>query len=183
MPVETFEESIESNFSGSIIHIDTVGSLRNEFSDSRRCCEVRPFIFGTIDKTRLKIEYAENRSSIPQLRDRVTALLKEISKPLYAFDAPFVQAVLFHFTGEKIAIAWELNRKTFETRLFAIHALNIPQYDDPFADQDKLCTSAWLTGNGESRKCIVHARACLLKERDILIKRGFRKLEEVRLRK
>ncbi len=183
MPLRSIEEKNESNFKGSIIHIDTTGNLRTEFQDSRQYSEVKPFVIGTIDKSKLKIEYAEDRASMAQLRSRITDLLKELEKPLYAFNAPFVQAVLFHFAEEKIEIEGELNRKTFETRLFAINALNIPQYDDPFNDQDKMCSIIWLTVSGEHQKCIAHVKACLLKERDILIKRGFRKAEEVQLRK
>lgn len=183
MAVGVFEErsESESNFSGSIIHIDTIGNLRNEFIDSRRYSELSPVIVGLINKNKLKIEYALDKPSISLLRSRIIALINEFPKPYFAFNVAFVQAVLYHFTGEKIAIVGELNRKAFESRLFAIHALNIPQYGDPFADQDKLCTQAWLLG--EIEKCVAHARACLLKERDILIKRGFRKPEEIRLRK
>ncbi len=178
---ERFEGRSESNFSGSIIHIDTIGNLRNEFTDSRRYSELSPVIVGLIDGKKLKIEYARDKPSVPLLRSRIIALLNEFSQPYLAFNAPFVQAVLYHFTGEKIALTGELNRKAVESRLFAIHALNIPQYADPFADQDKLCTQAWL--RGEIEKCVAHARACLLKERDIFIKRGFRKPEEIKLRK
>lgn len=176
-----FEEKSESNFSGSIIHIDTIGNLRNEFTDSRRFSELSPVIVGVIDKNKLKIEYATDKSSVPLLRSRIIVLLNESPKPYFAFNATFVQAVLYHFTGEKIAIAGELNRKPIESRLFAIHALNISQYSDPFADQDKLCAQAWF--KGEIEKCVAHARACLLKERDIFIKRGSRKPDEIRLRK
>ncbi|MEM2933385.1 MAG: hypothetical protein QXL78_00510 [Methanocellales archaeon] len=181
MALEVFEERNESNFSGSIIHIDTVGNIRNEFTNSRRYSELSPFIVGLIDRNKLKIMYALDKPSISLFRGRVIALINEFQKPYFAFNATVVQAVLYHFTGQKIDIAGELNRKAFESRLFAIHALNIPQYGDPFSDQDKLCTQAWL--KGEIEKCVAHVRACLLKERDIFIKRGFRKPEEIKLRR
>ena len=40
-------------------------------------------------------------------------------------------------------------------------------------DNGKLCMEAWQKGQLE--KAIAHNRSCLLKERDILLRRGFRK--------
>ena len=56
--------------------------------------------------------------------------------------------------------------------------LGISNYDDPFYDNGYLCKIAW--ENGEFDRAMAHNRACLLKERDILIKRGFRKPDELK---
>src|SRR4030042_1579417 len=47
-----------------------------------------------------------------------------------------------------------------------------------FNDNGLLCLQSWLKGKIEN--AILHNRSCLLKERDILLKRGFRKPDDLR---
>jgi hypothetical protein len=63
-----------------------------------------------------------------------------------------------------------------EKKKYAVQNMGIDNYDDPFNDEGRLCISSWQ--NGEYDKCIKHNRSCLLKERDILIQRGSRELDE-----
>ena len=73
----------------------------------------------------------------------------------------------------------ELNKEKFEAKRIAVQALKIPNYGDPFNDNGKYCMNAWLSG--EIDKAIAHNRSCLLKEKDILLKRGFRKPDDLSL--
>jgi hypothetical protein len=79
---------------------------------------------------------------------------------------------LYHNLNQKIMFEGELNKEKYEAKRTAVHLLNIPQYDDPFFDNGLLCMQAWEIG--KTREAIAHNRSCLLKERDILLKRGFR---------
>jgi len=60
---------------------------------------------------------------------------------------------------------------------YTVENLNIENYDDPFFDVGNECRLAWL--RGEWDQCIKHNRSCLLKERDILLKRGFREPDDL----
>jgi len=65
-----------------------------------------------------------------------------------------------------------------ESKANARSYLDIPNYDDPFYDKGLLCMQAWQ--DEEFDRAMAHNRACLLKERDILMIRGFRKLDELK---
>ncbi len=75
-------------------------------------------------------------------------------------------------------ILTENSKKDMNAKAKAVRDLGIPNYDDPFYDKGLWCMNAW--HNGEFDKAIAHNRACLLKERDILIKRRFRKPDELK---
>ena len=64
-------------------------------------------------------------------------------------------------------------KSKYEPKRNAVRRLGIGNYGDPFDGDGKKCKEAWLRGDAID-KCIEHNRACLLKERDILLKRGFR---------
>ena len=72
----------------------------------------------------------------------------------------------------------ELNQEKYESKSRAVSFLGIPQYNDPFNDNGLLCMNAWL--KGQTEKAIAHNRSCLLKERDILLKRGTRKPDKLK---
>lgn len=71
----------------------------------------------------------------------------------------------------------ELQRWKYEHTKDAVLSLGIPNYDDPFSDQGGKCMKAWQDGIFD--KVIAHNRACLLKEKDILLKRGYRRPNEL----
>ena len=72
----------------------------------------------------------------------------------------------------------ELQGEPFEKKKDAIKRLGISNYDDPFFDVGYMCMRAWSSQDFD--KAIAHNRACLLKERDILLKRGYGKPGSVR---
>ena len=166
------QEKIESNFEGTIIDIETIGGFCNQYKDSRKYKKIKTVIFGFIDSNGLSIYCAKGIESLEKLTNTIAQLLNDLKRPFYAFNCNFEMGVLFHSLKEIILFERELNTEKYESKRSAVSKLNIPQYDDPFNDKGALCMQAWL--NGQINKAIAHNRSCLLKERDILLKRGFR---------
>lgn len=175
-----YQEELISDFEGTIIDIETIGEFDNRFDDSRRYRNITPVIFGYVNREVLKIICAENKSSIEYEKQEVVRLLPKLEKPFYAFNSIFEKGVLFHFLEILIEFR-ELNKERYENKEKAVRLLGISQYDDPFNGNGKLCMQAWLREN--LKRAIAHNRACLLKERDILLKRGFREPDELELRR
>jgi len=171
------KEDISSNFEGTVIDIETVGEFLNQYPDSRRYKDIQLVIFGFINKYALHIFCAKGMRAINELRERAEIIIDSLERPFYAFNCDFERGVLFYELGKKIDFDGELQEGR-ESKANARSYLGIPNYDDPFYDNGYLCMKAW--ENGEFDKAIAHNRACLLKERDILIKRRSRKPEELR---
>jgi len=171
------KENISSNFEGTIIDIETIGEFLNQYPDSRRYKDIQLVIFGFINRYALHIFYAKGTRAIEELRERTDKIIDSLERPFYAFNCEFERSVLFYELGREIDFDRELQEGR-ESKANVCGYLGIPNYDDPFFDSGYLCMKAWK--NGEFDKAIVHNRACLLKERDILIKRGFRKPDELK---
>lgn len=170
-------EEIEPGFEGTIIDIETIGDFARNFSDSRQYAKIRPVIFGCISGKELRIVYAERPGGMELLGQKILPLLNSLQRPFYAFNAPFEMGVLFHSLKVETLFEGELNREKFEPKRNAVQRLCIPQYSDPFNDNGLLCVKAW--ENGQIKEAIAHNRSCLLKERDILLKRGCRKPDKL----
>ncbi len=169
------KEDITSNFEGTIIDIETIGDFLNQYpdSDSRQYKDIRLVIFGFINRHALHIFCARGMEAINELKEKTVDIIDNLERPFYAFRSEFERGVWFHQLGKKVDFDGELQRYRRESKRIARTELDIPSYGDPFNGKGKLCMEAWLMG--EFDKAIAHNRACLLKERDILIKRGFRK--------
>jgi len=166
-------EDISSDFEGTIIDIETIGDFRNRYYDSRRYMHIQLVIFGFIHRHSLHILCAKGIEAISELNEKTQKLIELLQRPFYAFNCEFESSVLFHALGKEIDFYGELNEEKYEPKAYAVRELDISNYDDPFYDKGILCMAAW--ENGEFDKAIAHNRACLLKERDILLQRGFRK--------
>lgn len=175
--MKEYNENIKSNFKGNIIDIETIGNFCN-FYDSRRYMDIVPVIFGYINQDCLSILCAKNKESIDRLKQKIIGILDTLERPFHAFNCDFESGVFFHNLNNKIIFDKELNAESFEAKRNAVSFLKIPQYDDPFFDNGRLCMESWL--NGKIEKSMAHNRSCLLKERDILLKRGFRKPDELK---
>lgn len=170
-------EEVKSNFEGTIIDIETIGEFCN-YRDSRHYQNIIPVIFGYIDKNGLKIHCTRRTESIEKLKNMiVTRILPQLRKPLYAFNCDFEKGALFHNCGSTIVFDGELNAKKYEKKKDVVASLGIENYDDPFYDDGKKCKQAW--EEGDTKLSIRHNRSCLLKERDILLKRGHRTPDEL----
>lgn len=152
--------------------------------DSRCYQNIIPTIFGYIDKDVLNIFYAKTESSLEALKEKIKETLPQLERPFYAYNCCFERGVLFHSCGVDISFEGDLMKEKtpgvkWEKKEEAIVKLNIPKYGDPFNGDGTGCLIAWQKGDVE--KAIKHNRSCLLKERDILIKRGYRTPEPLQL--
>jgi len=163
-------EDIASDFEGTIIDVETIGEFLNQYPDSRRYKNIQLVIFGFINSCTLKILCANGMGAIDELGKRSSKIIDTLERPFYAFNSAFERGVLFYGIGKKIDFDGELQRGT-ESKKTAVRDLGIPNYDDPFYDKGLWCMNALLKGDFPA--AIAHNRACLLKERDILIKRGY----------
>jgi len=171
------KEDISSEFEGTIIDIETIGEFLNQYPDSRRYKDIQLVIFGFINRHGLHIFCAKGIKAISELKVKTGKIIDSLESPFYAFNSEFERSVLFYELGKKIDFDGELQVGR-ESKANARSYLGIPNYDDPFYDNGYLCMKAWEAG--EFDKAIAHNRACLLKEGDILIKRGFRKPDELK---
>jgi len=165
-------EAVKSNFKGSIIDIETINEFCREYRDSREYKDLIPLIFGYIDENGLKIYCSKEVQPTKNFKDAVAQIVPTLRKPLYAFQCCFERGVLYHSWGINIDFDGELNMDKYEWKGTTVASLGIPNYDDPFNDVGRKCKEALEKGNTELS--IRHNRSCLLKERDILLKRGYR---------
>lgn len=170
--MKIFKENLQSDIQGTIIDLETTGQFDNRFNDSRHYANIRPTLFGFITTRGLEIHCAKSEDSLENIKKKILHLLEKLERPYYSFNALFEMGVLFHSLNKRVVFERELNKERYEAKKFVVKTLQIPNYDDPFHDDGKLCLDAWKKGDIE--KIIAHNRADLLKERDILRKRGFR---------
>lgn len=177
--IKIFFEAMDENFDGTIIDLETIGNFQNQYSDSRIYCNIIPVIFGTISKHELKIFYCEDNSDIEQLKMEIKGNLPKLQKPFYAFNSNFEIGTLYHSCSSLVEFQGELNREKYEGKWRAVMDLKISNYDDPFNDKGLECSKAWI--RGEIDKAVAHNRSCLLKEKDILLLRGSRPPDEMKV--
>lgn len=164
-------EDVTADFDGTIIDIETTGEFCGKYNDSRRCQNLNQVILGLFGKKGIRIFCAEGKNSIAELAALTKQILdNKLERPFYAFNTNFESSVWFHQLDKKIVFDYELQGFPRESKSTARNSLGIPGYDDPFDDDGKLCMLAW--DRGQFDQAIAHNRACLLKERDILLKRG-----------
>lgn len=175
--IRHFNEKVSSCFKGTIIDIESYGNFCRGFGDSREYKDIVPTIFGYINCDELNVFCAEGDSALNELRTEINGLAPTLERPLFAFNCCFEQGVLYHSCAINVIFDGELNKERYEAKRQVVKALGIPNYDDPFNDDGKFCVSAWL--NGTYYQAIRHNRSCLLKERDILLKRSYRQPEEL----
>ncbi len=172
------KEDISSSFEGTIIDSETIGEFCNQYPDSRRYKGIQLVIFGLINRHTLHIFCAKGIDAISELKEKTGDIIDSLERPFYAFNSEFERGVFFYELGKKIDFEGELQKEKYESKVNAVRDLVIPNYDDPFYDNGFLCMKAWEAG--EFDNAIKHNRACLLKEREILMKRGFRKPDELK---
>jgi hypothetical protein len=175
-----YSEKVSSDFKGTIIDIESVGEFNRSFIDSREYQDLTPVIFGHLSENQMSIYCAKSPDSVLRLKNLIKDIAPKLKKPLYAFNCNFEQGVLFHSCGLQVTFDGELNEQKREGKYYAVKTLGIPNYDDPFNDSGYKCMLSWKEEcvsdieRGVDRPSIRHNRSCLLKERDILLKRGYR---------
>jgi len=167
--VYDYKRKASESINGSVIDIETIGDIG---VGQDRCKDTKQVILGYITGYDLRILCAMNEEGITELSGMSREIILNLPRPLYAFNCSFEQAVWFHHIGIRIDFDGELQGSQYESKKTACQSLQIPNYGDPFDGDGKKCIDAWLSG--DFKHCIAHNRACLLKERDILLKRGYR---------
>ncbi len=172
-------EDIGSEFQGTIIDIETIGNFNKFYppNDSRRYKDIKLVIFGFMNKSALHIYCARGIEAVTMLEKKLHDIIDNLEEPFYAFNCDFERGVCFHHLGREIYFEGELNIEKYEAKANAIRNLGIDNYDDPFNDDGYKCMLAWL--NGKFGEAIAHNRACLLKEKEILTRRKYRKPDEL----
>lgn len=165
-------EAVRTDFDGTVIDIETSGEFRREYTDSRQYRDHTPVVFGHINKNELRVCCIRREESIGELKSVVSQVIPDLKRPFYAFNCCFERGVLFHSLGIAVDFDGELNEDKYEWKGNARASLGIENYDDPFSDVGKKCMEAW--ERGEYNLTMRHNRSCLLKERDILLRRGYR---------
>lgn len=175
---ELHEETL-ADIRGTVIDIETTGWFSREYrDDSRKCRDIKQVILGYITQKYLHIYCAEDEEGIKKLKEMTPGILASLERPYYAFNCGFESSVWFHHAGIKIKFDGELQGEPYESKKEAVRRLGISNYNDPYFDAGVRCMEAW--ERRDFKGAIAHNRACLLKERDILIKRGYCQPEEVR---
>ena len=176
------DEAAISDFDGTVVDIETIGDFDDHYkhtNDSRLYRNVKQVVFGYIDNRGLHILCAQGTTGIDELTQNTRPIIDRLETPLHAFNCDFERGVWFHHLGKTVAIEKELQEKKFESKEDAVRILGISDYGDPFHGEGRSCMVAWL--RGEYNSAIAHNRACLLKERDILIARGCWKPDDLKL--
>jgi len=179
MTISNVCESAPTNFNGTIIDLETIGSFDRRYSDSRAYADHKTVIFGAISCGILSQHYIRSSETIPNLTKEIEKILGALQRPFHSFNTHFEIGVLSHTLGRRITFEKELNRTKYEKKQHVVIALGIPEYNDPFFGDGLKCMEAWKTGAVE--KALAHNRACLLKERDILEKRGAREPDSLQI--
>jgi hypothetical protein len=164
---------VEGNpLDGTIIDLETIGPIRNEFRDTRRYEKVRPYLFGYLAGNTIVQKYVEKSDHILQLVQWIKKIILTdlFQKPLHAFFTEFESGVIYCATGIKVNFDRELKIGSGGKESI-VKKIGIRAYDDPFPGAGVKCIEEFKGGN--IADCLKHNRACLLKERDLLIKRGF----------
>ena len=172
------KENISSDFYGTIIDIEFIGNFNRFYSidDARRYEDTKLIIFGFMNKEFLHIHCAKGIEGIAELYVKTGEIMDSLEKPLLAlaFHCDVTSGVLFHALGFNVSIYGELARNSAERKADVVKELNISNYDDPFFGDGFACSQAWM--NSQFNEAIAHNRACLLTERDILIKRHYKQV-------
>lgn len=168
------QENINSDFNGTIIDIEFIDKLNRFYShnDAMRYKDLKLIIFGFINQEFLHIYCAKGIEGIAELNVKTLEIIGSLERPLLAFHCAIADAVLFRALGHKLLFNGELDTDSAENKAEVVKKLNINNYDDPFFGDGLECSKAWM--KSKFNKAISHNRACLLKERDILIKRNYR---------
>lgn len=174
-------EKVKSTFVGTIIDIESIGNFCRGYNDSREYKDIIPTILGYVNNSELKILCAQGKTALKELKEQIIKITPNLEKPLFAFQCHFERGVLFHSCELSVEFDGELNKEKFEPKRDVVRSLSIPNYHDPFHDSGYRCAEAWLEGDYSS--AIKHNRSCLLKERDILVKRKHRRPDRLKLQR
>ena len=156
---------------GTIIDLETIGPLYDVLKGTKRYKEVKPYLSGYLTGNMIVQKYVDKSDHIPALLDFIKETnFGDFQKPLYAFFVEFETGVIYCSTGKRLLFDREL-KKGKGSKEELVKKFGISNYDDPFPGQGIKLIQEFKNGNIEG--ALRHNRACLLKERDILYRRGY----------
>ncbi|MHA1637592.1 MAG: hypothetical protein ACTSUB_06200 [Candidatus Thorarchaeota archaeon] len=178
-------EQVETTFEGTIIDIETVGEFRRVGGFSPlgqdylgRYKDMKITTVGFLSENELSVFFVKDAESLDNFRKKAISILKTRTAPTYAFNKSFEEGCYFWNSGqESLHIDNELQSFTGEKKENVVIKLGINKYDDPFHGEGRKCVSAFFQGNIDD--IVKHNRACLLKENQILAKRGAKKIKTI----
>jgi len=153
---------------GTIVDLETTGNI--DFSKPARSFSrysaLKPTILGYISDGMLVQYCAEGVNEIPALIKIMDETIPQLDKPYFALHTNFERFIcqgsecyipdpLVDVRGNRSGSKWSIRAQ-----------LGISTYDDPFNGKGVRCKEEWNLGNFDA--CLVHNRACLQIERDIL---------------
>lgn len=181
MYYEKYEEEINTGFEGTVIDIETIGDFgkapwveSNKADHLARFQQMKITTVGVLNDNTLQVFIAKNIESLDNFQQKAVEVMREARTPTYAFNKSFEEGCFYWNSNREILdIDFELQASSREKKIDAVKDVGIANYDDPYFDVGKMCVDAFQ--RGELDEIIQHNRACLLKESQILLKRGAKK--------
>jgi len=173
------EETVEADFKGTIIDIETVG----QFGEAPYCPDKEDYLaryrdmritaVGILAGGKLQVFAAKGIDSLATFQKSAIMFMSKATGPLHAFNKAFEEGCYYWNSGRQMLdIDKEIQMTKAEKKEAVVRELGLPTYDDPFNGEGRLCVRAFESGKVED--IIRHNRACLLKEYGILSRRGGR---------
>ena len=90
---------------GTIIDLETIGPLHDDFKGTKRYKEVKPYLFGYLTGNMIVQKYVEKSDHIPGLLEFIKETnFVDFPKPLYAFFVEFESGVIYSSTGKNFCL-------------------------------------------------------------------------------
>ncbi len=178
-----YQEKIDTDFEGTIIDIETIGEFTKVGFGTlplgtdylQRYKEMKITTVGTLSEGKLTIRIANDSNNLLSFQSTAIRKMRESLSPLYAFSKPFEEGCYYWNSNYQfLEIDYELQGRVYEKKQVVTNSLAIRNYSDPFHGDGGKCKDAFLSGDLD--KVVAHNRACLLKENQILLKRGAKKI-------
>jgi len=160
---------------GTIIDLETIGLIRNNLSGLSKYGLVQPYLFGYLFENTLVQKYVEKFDHIPAFIDLLQSMdfFGFSERPFFAYNTEFERGVLYFSTGKTVLFDGDI-KKGKESKEAVVRRLGIETYSDPFPGAGIKCIEEFKKGN--IADCLAHNQSCLLKEREILFREGYRNL-------
>jgi len=169
-------------FEGAVIDLETdERNFSDELQGADRYKNHCAVCCGILDKNKVEIIAKTCNASNELFVQAVDEKVRGTNHPYYAFNVGCDMALLTKLLGREIQFDRELQNE-YESKREVVQNLRIPNFDDPFNGLGYLAAKEW-TKHLETRetdrvkRVIAHNLACVLKEYNILIRRGYRRIE------
>ena len=171
-----------TTFKGAVIDLETdERNFLDECHGADRYKNHCAVCCGILDKNTVEIIAKTCNASDELFVQAVDEKLRRTNHPYYAFNVGCDMALLTKLLGREIRFDRELQNE-YESKRYVVQNLRIPNFDDPFNGWGYLAAKEW-TKHLETRetdcvkRIIAHNLACVLKEYNILMRRGYRGIE------